>query len=689
MKKIILLSAALMLSLMLPAQTQQGYVKTKGRMVNGKLVPGQGLKGATVSIKGRTSVVVNKDDGSFSFPVAEAQFRVDSVRKKGYQLVDMDALSKTYKHSTNPIYLVMETPEQQLQDQLAAERKIRRPLTNQLHQKEDEIERLKEQQKISDEEYRQAFQKLYEETKQNDQLVKDMVERYSKIDYDQLSESDKQISEYILNGELTKADSLLRTKGDINQRAKAYQKHKAINAKEKGELSQRQEQLEQSELLTQKELEDLANDCYRKFEIFKMQHLNDSAAYYLELRAELDSTNIEWLIDAGAFFLNFTSKFDIALDYFNRSINKTLENDSHSVTLAHRYSLLGSAYNELEDFDNALKNNKLSLAVSKSSTNGIIDITTAYNDIGYTYFNKGLYDTAIEYYDSALIVLKSFQCDKNDYLSATYNNIGSAYCSKDDYDKALEYYEKSLKIRDSINNPIDLATSYNNIGMVYLRKNDFSHAIYYSQKTLDILSEWLGELHPKVSTTYTNLGYIYYLQEDYSKAMEFYKKALSIEKKILNEKSMHIAHTYNNIASLYDDISEYDSAIIYHEKAIDIAETILGYEHPRTATYYVNIGHVYYNMGKYDEAIKYNKKTLAIIEKTLGKNHIRVANCNDNIALIYKNMGDFGKALEHYNIALSILRNTVGEDHPNTIKTQQKIAEIQAKLKEQENQPNE
>lgn len=117
MKKCLLFSFILLLSIVSFAQTQHGYVKTKGRMVNGQLVHGQGLKGAMVSVKGRTTVLVKSDDGAFSFPVPEAQFRLDSVRKKGYQLVDLDALGKTYKHSTNPIYLVMETPDQQLQDQ--------------------------------------------------------------------------------------------------------------------------------------------------------------------------------------------------------------------------------------------------------------------------------------------------------------------------------------------------------------------------------------------------------------------------------------------------------------------------------------------------------------------------------------------------------------------------------------------
>jgi hypothetical protein len=171
MKKYILLSATMMFCIMLSAQTQHGYVKTKGRMVDGQLVPGQGLKGATVSIKGRTAVLVNTDDGTFSFPVPEAQFRLDSVNKKGYQLVDMDICPMTYKLSPNPLYIVMETPEQQLQDKLNAEKKIRSNLQKQLQDKEDEIEKLKALQKISDEEYRNALQELYQNQESNCSLL--------------------------------------------------------------------------------------------------------------------------------------------------------------------------------------------------------------------------------------------------------------------------------------------------------------------------------------------------------------------------------------------------------------------------------------------------------------------------------------------------------------------------------------
>ena len=233
MKKLFLFFISLTLGLVTSAQTQQGYVKTKGRMVNGKLVPGQGLKGAMVSVQGRTAVLVNTDDGAFSFPISETQFRLDSVKKKGYQLVDMDACPKTYKRSGNPLYIVMETPEQQLQDKLNAEKKIRRNLQKQLQEKEDEIEALREENKITLEEYQKALQNIYEEQESNEQLIADMAKRYSELDYDQLDEFYRQVSYHIENGELTKADSMLRTRGDIKaqvntimQRGQAIQEQK-------------------------------------------------------------------------------------------------------------------------------------------------------------------------------------------------------------------------------------------------------------------------------------------------------------------------------------------------------------------------------------------------------------------------------------------------------------------------------
>ena len=105
-------------------------------MVNGKHVAGQGLSGATVTIQGR-SAVLSQSNGTFSFPVTNKAFTLQGVKKNGYQLVDADATGKAYQYSLNTFYIVMETPEQQQADKVAAERKLRRTLQQQLQKREN------------------------------------------------------------------------------------------------------------------------------------------------------------------------------------------------------------------------------------------------------------------------------------------------------------------------------------------------------------------------------------------------------------------------------------------------------------------------------------------------------------------------------------------------------------------------
>lgn len=211
-RTILSMAFALVMVLSLTAQTQSGIVKSRGRMINGQHVHGQGLAGATVQIKGRASVLVKDKSGAFSFPVNSKHFVILSVKKNGYQLVDADAAPKTYNYSTAPIYLIMETPAQQMEDKLASERKLRRTLTAQLQKREDEIEALKEQNRITQEQYHNALQQLYDQQESNEKLVGEMAEYYSRIDYDQMDEFNRQVSELILAGELTRADSLLRSR---------------------------------------------------------------------------------------------------------------------------------------------------------------------------------------------------------------------------------------------------------------------------------------------------------------------------------------------------------------------------------------------------------------------------------------------------------------------------------------------
>ena len=309
MKKSIWLTICLFTSFGAMAQTQQGIVKTRGRMVNKQHVPGTGLPGATVAVKGGNAVV-SGNTGTFTLAISGNNFYLQNVQKKGYQLVDADVLTKPYKHSTNPLYLVMETPEQQQSDLLAAERKMRKNLRNQLDAKEADIEALQASQQEKD----SLLRILYQQQNENEKLISDMAKRYSTLDYDQLDEFYRQVSYFIENGELTRADSLLRTRGDINVQVRNIIKQGQVIQEEK-------EQIQKADEVHHADIEEAARRCYSYYETFLAQHQNDSAAYYLELRAQLDTTNYIWQYKAGDFIYYYLNNYEKATPYYIQTVN--------------------------------------------------------------------------------------------------------------------------------------------------------------------------------------------------------------------------------------------------------------------------------------------------------------------------------------------------------------------------------
>ena len=638
MRKLFIFTICFMTSFVAWSQTQQGYVKTKGRMVNGKLIPGQGLKGAMVSVKGRTAVLVNTDDGAFSFPVAESQFRLDSVYKKGYQLVDLDVCPKTYKYSSNPLYIVMETPEQQLQDKLTAERKIRRNLQKQLQEKEDEIEALKEQQIISNEEYRQALQKLYADQESNEQLISDMAKRYAELDYDQLDEFYRQVSYYIENGYLVKADSLLSTKGNLSKQVEEQL--------QKGQAIQEQEtQLVEAKAVHAADQEELARRCYSYYETFAAQYLNDTAAYYLELRSSLDTTNVEWLNDVGSFIVEYIADYDKALQYFQSSLRQA----------------------QLQFGENDVKTAEI------------------YDGIGNVAYYQFDYETALENFNKAINIYQSIFGESHPTVAETYNHLGIAYMGKEDYDKAMECFNKTFAILEE-GHP-DLASCYTDVGILYAIENDCSKALEYYAKALNIKESISEKETLEVSNIYFNIGSAYNRMGDYEKALENYKAALEIDKKIFGKNHPQTAAVYQAIGWAYLDLQDYEKSMESFNNTLSIMETIAGENHPYVGSVYSGFGNIYLLQDDYDKALYYFKKSLDIRKHVYGEVPY-IAEAAKDVGDMFYEKGQVSTALEFYQSCLEVQTIIYGENNPETVKTKERIAAIQAKANEQEKQQN-
>lgn len=638
MKRICCLLFAACVAIVMCAQTQQGYVKTKGRLGNkGAVVKGSRLSGATVTVRGGNAVV-SGNNGSFSLVVSGTNYYLQNVQKQGYVLSDPDVLSKQYVYSKNPLVLVMETEGQQADDKLQAERKIRRTLQRQLQQREAEIERLKEQNKIKEDDYRKQLQQLYADQENNERLIGEMADRYARIDYDQLDDFNRRISEYILNGELKMADSLLKTKGNINSRTDDLRQLQEYNEKEEAELAKRSRRLEKSKALAQKALEDIAQDCYSQYEIFKMQYANDSAAYYIALRASLDTMNVAWQTDAGNFYY-FLADYDQAQAFFER--------------------------------------------VSRQVAGSPVQESACLCKLANVSIDKGQFQQAMEYHQKALKIREDMPGDNTLLQAENYFGLGNVYHKLGDYPKAMEYFQKTLEITEAYHGePASIGNTNNALGAVLLEQGkELDRALRYLQTAYDILKTVNGEYNVETIMVYSNMGNAYRRQQKYSEAIEVYQHVSDILHEMFGERHHRIGRNYLNIGVTYVDMKNFAEAEKYLLKSAEVLSNVLGPMHPDVGNAYTNLASCYGNWGKYEPSLVYYQKALPIYEQLLGPNHHYIGLLYLGMGATYYALGQYANALETLEKALPILENVLGDEHPYVSGTKKDIEELKSKLK--------
>ena len=312
----------------MPAQTQKGYVKTRGRLgANGKTIIGNRLSGVSV-VPNIGNPVVSNANGSFTLALPATKFHLQKVKKNGYVLIDPDILSHQYTCSTEPLVLVLESLQDLEEEKFETEQKIRNTLQRQLQQKQKEIDQLKRENKLTMEEYRREINSLNKSQDMNTQLIKDMVERYTSMDFDKEDQFSRKVASLILKGDLIAADSLLRTKGDPRTQAVLLRQKKDYIEKQKSDI-------EKAEKVIAKDNEDIAQRNFYHFEVCKLQHQNDSAATYIEARADLDSTRVSWQLDAGLFAVQYLSNYERGQAYFRRALRNAISQhgENHPLTL--------------------------------------------------------------------------------------------------------------------------------------------------------------------------------------------------------------------------------------------------------------------------------------------------------------------------------------------------------------------
>lgn len=679
MKKILLFfSLFALLALGANAQTQTGYVKTKGRLVNGKHVPGQGLTGATVQIKGRTSVLVKNSNGLFSFPVTSNRFVVQSVKKNGYQLVDADAAPHTYTYSTSPIFLVMETPAQLMEDKLASERQLRRTLMKRLQKHEDEIEALKQENRITQEQYHNTLQQLYDQQESNERLIAEMADFYSKIDYDQIDEFNRQVSEWILAGDLARADSLLRSKGNMDDRISKLNEHHDANVKTR-------EMLEKSESAERLTREDLARDCFSFFRRFVLDNETDSAICYIEKRAALDPMNSQWQGDAGS-YLQQCGLTQRATDYLRQAIEsaRTLAKEApeqYEPLLAKTLTDIAILCAESGDMPQAVSLFEEShglfrrLAQADSLTY-LPYLASALNNQAVFYSNNASEPLLIEASDIYRTLSNQNPEVYAPFLASVLNNLGLLYDEDDRFEESQKMFQQALELYSQIGGEgtvyeRDYAVTLGNMAALLFRiGNRLGESRLMMVQSLDIYRRLAAEeplrYGPMLAATLNNLSVMDFSLNHNKEGEEAFAEALDIYRN-MNDNAprsfmpLLAKGLYDQAIRYYQDGSLEKSESLFRE-SLDAYRSLSSWDGdrylPEVAKLLRNLANVCDRLQRWDQAGELYNEELSVNEQLTATNPDEYIS---HLARTYGNLAnhailarDFAQAVDYSRKGLAI-----------------------------------
>lgn len=143
---------------------------------------------------------------------------------------------------------------------------------------------------------------------------------------------------------------------------------------------------------------------------------------------------------------------------------------------------------------------------------------------------------------------------------------GFAFQQKGDFDSAIYFYNRALLILPDTS--ADRLRILTNLSIIFKSKGQYEKALEYAFQSLN--SESLSSRAK--SSCYNNIGTIYFHAKYFMKSIEFHKLALS--ERTSAQDNRGIAKSLNNLGNVYNELEQYDSAIFYYRRALTLKQDL-------------------------------------------------------------------------------------------------------------------
>ena len=662
------------ISLHLMAQEQQGLVKTLGR----PNIKGQTLSGVTIRAKGAHNAVLSKNDGSFAMPMPGKKngepFSFQQVQKSGYVLNDEGVIGRLYAFSNKtPITIVMISTKLLNEEKLRIENNAYTKADNDYKTKLDQLEQQKNNNIVTEEMFRHQLQNLQNWYGKYQALISDLADHYAHTDYDDLDENERQINIAIENGELEKAELLLSQLG-IQKHIEDVSKRLMYGERIKMEAAKDLEAVQKQQKKDGEYLFQLYTIALGRFD-------NEKARFYIETRAELDTTNVEWQLEAGQYFSEYLADYSKAVELIERGLrNAKILYGEQSEQAALSYIKLADVFVEQKDIEKSKR-----LYIDAYNIRKVLYpnnhplIADCYTAIGGVFSLQGNFSEAMDYQNKAIEIRKAILTPPHEDLSQSYFNLGYVQACTGDFAEGLNNLQKSLEMLIAIHGEqyIHVADAYHNIGYLYMMIGKYDEAEKYMLTGMKIRKQLFGDNHPDLSESQNGLGNLYLNKGNYQESLSFFLRALENRLVIFGEMNRATATSYNNVGVAYGCLGNEEKEQAYSMKALDLSVKLYEDSNPELGIRYLNTANMYHRHKKLDEALVNSTKALNIFMKSYNTtNHPNVAQCYNMMGVVYGDAGNYKEAIEMHKKALEIRKSVLGDKHFDTATSYNNIGYI-------------
>ena len=226
-------------------------------------------------------------------------------------------------------------------------------------------------------------------------------------------------------------------------------------------------------------------------------------------------------------------KYKKAIQYYDEGLKKLPKSKRQVQNFQQVWLQKARAYNELKDYENALKTCKEALNFYQSPQ--------LRNCQGLAFDNLNQYDSAVLAYDKAIALDPEYVW--------SWNNRGDAYANLDKFPEAIADFEKAIEL-----SPEESFVPWNNLGRVYYRQRLYTQAIDAYNNAVEIKKDYLPAL--------VGLGNAYKSIRNFSAATTAYDQAIAI-----NPNSYE---SWFGKALIAESLQKYEEATATYEKALRI-----------------------------------------------------------------------------------------------------------------------